>query len=116
MFESLLDPNPALAGAPITRSPEEQGRVDEGTRTLALYHYEACWFSARVRRAIEHLQLKIDKRDIMESADHRRALAEGGGRSTVPCLRIQHGDGQHQWLYESAAIIDYLLNRFGPPG
>jgi glutathione S-transferase len=37
----------------------------------------------------------------------RRELVEGGGRATVPCLRIER-DGEVHWLYESRDIIDYL--------
>jgi len=34
---------------------------------------------------------------------------EGGGRPTVPCLRILKEDGVF-WLYESEDIIEYLKN------
>ena len=44
--------------------------------------------------------------------DASRELLEGGGKTSVPCLRIQRGT-QVQWLYESLGIIEYLKSRFG---
>jgi glutathione S-transferase len=35
---------------------------------------------------------------------------QGGGRATVPCLKIRRGD-EVEWLYESRDIIDYLDRR-----
>jgi glutathione S-transferase len=49
-------------------------------------------------------------KDIMRDGDARRALIDGGGRATVPCLRIDRGE-QVLWLYESLDIIDYLESR-----
>ena len=34
-------------------------------------------------------------------------LVEGGGRQTVPCLRIEAEDGV-RWMYESLDIMRYL--------
>jgi glutathione S-transferase len=41
-------------------------------------------------------------------------LIEGGGRRTVPCLRIDGDDGQRVWMYESADIVAWLEERFAP--
>jgi glutathione S-transferase len=120
MFESWFSPNPA-APATLERSPEAQQRVDGQTSELALYHYESCMFCARVRQAIARLHLKIELRDIMCDGSHRQALEQGGGRTTVPCLRIGSGPDA-RWMYESADIIAYLAGRFsdsskpGDPG
>ncbi len=114
MFESWFESKPAEMPT-ITRSAEAQQRVDTQTADLALYHYESCMFCARVRKAIAGLNLKIELRDILRDANHRQALQLGGGRTTVPCLRIGLGkDGK--WMYESADIIAYLARRFGDTG
>ena len=114
MFESWFQPNSADMAA-LERSAEAQQCVDTQTANLALYHYESCMFCARVRKAIARLNLKIELRDILRDANHRQALELGGGRTTVPCLRIGSGD-DGQWMYESADIIAYLAGRFSDPG
>jgi glutathione S-transferase len=72
-------------------------------------------FCARVRRAIAALRLDIELRDVMLSREHHRELATFGGSSTVPCLRIgKDGDpARAEWMYESADIVAYLVERFG---
>ena len=35
-------------------------------------------------------------------------LIRGGGRGTVPCLRIERDTGDVEWLYESVDIVEYL--------
>ncbi len=72
-----------------------------------LFHYEACQFCQRVRRYARRAGIDLTLRDIRQEPHARRELVEGGGRPTVPCLRIEGEDGV-RWLYESAAIIDYL--------
>ncbi|MBK6658456.1 MAG: glutaredoxin [Proteobacteria bacterium] len=111
MLESWFSSSGSALTA-VERSPEEQRQVDLQTAELALYHYDSCMFCARVRKAIAGLNLKIELRDVLRDAGHRRELEQGGGRSTVPCLRIGLGkDGK--WMYESADIIAYLAKRFG---
>ncbi len=78
------------------------------TSGLSLYHYDSCPFCLRVRQVIQHLGLDIELRNIQLDPDHRAALLEGGGKTTVPCLRIEGGDGDVQWMYESTDIADYL--------
>lgn len=89
--------------------PEES--IADATETYVLYQYESCPFCYRVRRWLEHNGLQIESRDILRDPDARRALTEGGGRATVPCLRIER-NGTQRWLYESLDIIEYLSNRF----
>ena len=36
----------------------------------------------------------------------------GGGDLKVPCLRVEDGQGEVQWMYESGEIIGYLEGRF----
>ena len=111
MLESWFSA-PASDLPAVERSPENQQKVDMQTADLALYHYDSCMFCARVRKAIATLNLKIELRDVMRDAGHRRELVQGGGRSTVPCLRIGLGENG-KWMYESADIIAYLTKRFG---
>ena len=111
MLESWFSNNTSDLAA-VERSPEAQQKVDMESADLALYHYESCMFCARVRKAIATLNLKIELRDVMRDANHRRDLAQGGGSATVPCLRIGLGE-DGKWMYESADIIAYLAKRFG---
>ena len=39
---------------------------------------------------------------------HAQALMQGGGKTQVPCLRIEQSDGSVEWMYESNDIIEYL--------
>jgi glutaredoxin len=111
VFESWF--NDRSAAATVTRSAEEQLAVDVATRTLALYHYDSCIYCARVRSAIARLSLTLELRDIVREPRHRQALVAGGGRATVPCLRIADG-ADVRWMYESNEIIAYLSARFAP--
>ncbi|SEM08434.1 glutaredoxin family protein [Halomonas daqiaonensis] len=97
----------------IERSAEEQARVDEACRNLALYQFRTCPFCIKVRKEIARLGLNIERRDAQLDPEHRRELAEGGGRVKVPCLKIVHDDGTTEWLYESDDINAWLHRRFG---
>ncbi|MGM0536216.1 MAG: glutaredoxin family protein [Pseudomonadota bacterium] len=97
----------------IERSPDDQARADAACRNLALYQFRTCPFCIKVRKEIARLGLDIELRDAQLDPDHRRELAEGGGRVKVPCLRITHDDGTDEWLYESDAINAWLHRRFG---
>jgi glutaredoxin 2 len=72
-----------------------------------LYQYDSCPFCYRVRRFLGETNLDVELRDTLRDPQARRELVEGGGRSMVPCLRIER-DGEVSWLYESLDIIDYL--------
>lgn len=96
----------------ITRTPEEQARVDAVCDELALYQFQACPFCIRVRKEISRLGLNIEKRDAQKIPEHRQALEQGGGRIKVPCLRIAGTNGEDQWLYESDEINTWLNQRF----
>jgi glutathione S-transferase len=75
---------------------------------LALYNSDACWFCARVRQTIQQLGLDIEIRDAVGNGVHREDLRSGGGKTQVPCLRIEDGQGPVRWMYESADICRYL--------
>lgn len=72
-----------------------------------LYESPICGFCHRVRRFLEQAGIHVESRDTLRDPEARRELIAGGGRATVPCLRIDN-DGEVSWLYESLDIIDYL--------
>lgn len=72
-----------------------------------LFQYDSCPFCYRVRQFLHANDLNIPLRDTLHDLAARRELIEGGGRQTVPCLRIEREDGV-EWLYESLAIVHYL--------
>ncbi len=74
---------------------------------FTLYHFASCPFCIRVRQVIDELGINIEQRDTLLNPAYRQELLEGGGSSTVPCLKIEE-KGQTRWQYESADIIQYL--------
>lgn len=98
----------------IVRAPDEQRRIDQQCRHLALYQFKTCPFCIKVRRELRRLSLTIETCDARNNGAHRQALLKGGGEVTVPCLRITDEQGANQWLYESSDIIRYLEQRFSP--
>jgi len=98
----------------VQRSAGAQNIVDQQTSALKLYQYEACPFCVKVRRAMQRQSLIIGTRDVKRCNTARVELLGGGGKLKVPCLRIEHEQGQIEWLYESAEIIKYLESKFAP--
>ncbi|MGZ3429474.1 MAG: glutaredoxin family protein, partial [Polyangia bacterium] len=98
---------------PLARSADEQARTDEATRSLALYHFQACPYCRKARRDIRLLGLHIEERDIKRDRARKEELVAGGGKKQVPCLRIAEPDGTVRWMYESRDIARYLRGRFG---
>lgn len=96
----------------IVRTPEAQQKVDMQTKSLALYQFKTCPFCIKVRRVMNGLSLNIELRDAQNNQQHREALLQGGGRIKTPCLRITDEQGNSQWMYESADIIQYLRKNF----
>ena len=47
-------------------------------------------------------------RDILLDREAYDDLIQGGGKGTVPCLRIERDTGDVEWLYESVDIVEYL--------
>lgn len=73
----------------------------------SLYYSPYCPFCMRVLNVIKTLPLEITLKNIDQDIAAARELVQGGGQSMVPCLRIDN-DGETQWMYESADIIQYL--------
>ncbi|TNF94296.1 MAG: glutaredoxin [Gammaproteobacteria bacterium] len=97
---------------PIERSEEEQAAIDEQTRSMAMYEFQACPYCVKTRRALKRLNLKIECRDALNNQEYKQELTTKGGKFQVPCLRINDKD-QDIWMYESSDIIKYLDQRFG---
>jgi glutathione S-transferase len=80
-----------------------------------LFQYDSCPFCYRVRRYLDEAGIEIELRDTLRDPAARAELIAGGGRPTVPCLRIERLDPGHEgevrWLYESLDIIRYLEER-----
>jgi glutaredoxin len=81
---------------------------------LALYHSPTCLYCMMTRRVIDRLGVEIELKNIDKDPDALAELIDGGGRRTVPCLRIDDASGHRRWMYESADIIAYLEERFAP--
>ena len=94
------------------RESEQQGKVDEVTKQYSLYHFNACPFCVKVRRAMRRLNLKIELRDAKTQGPCRLELQQKGGKIKVPCLRIDHPDGETEWMYESGDIVAFLAKTF----
>lgn len=99
----------------MQRDPADQARVEQKASTLALYQYHGCPFCIKVRRELHRLNVPIELRDPSKDPAHREALLEGGGKTMVPCLRIDEA-GKSRWMYESSDIIAWLRQEFGPTG
>jgi len=72
-----------------------------------LYYSSFCFFCQKVLMSLKGRQHSIDLVNVNESG-RRQELITGGGKSQVPCLRIEQQDGAVQWMYESDDILDYL--------
>jgi glutaredoxin len=72
-----------------------------------LFKTDLCGYCYRVRDFAEQQGISLTLRDTMTDMEAFRELLQGGGRSTVPCLKIQRAD-ETVWMYESMDIIDYL--------
>lgn len=94
----------------IKREATLQQKIDQETKKLQLFQFEACPFCVKVRRKIRSNSLKIALVDA-KKPQNKQLLTEQGGKGKVPCLRIEE-DNKVTWMYESSDIIQYLENRF----
>ncbi len=80
------------------------------TNHLALYYSKYCYFCQKVLMKLSgRNDLEIELRSTSDR-QHASDLIQGGGKTQVPCLRIDDGRGNVQWMYESDDIIQYLSN------
>ena len=92
----------------VKRPTEEQAKLDESTQNITLYQFKTCPFCMKVRREIKRQSLNIELRDAQHDQQHRQQLLSGGGQIKVPCLTVKNKAGDHNWLYESDNVIEYL--------
>ncbi len=84
---------------------------------LSLYYSPYCPFCHRVLDALVELGLmpdleknkagNITLKNTASDQVAKTELKNGGGKTTVPCLRIER-DGKIEWLYESMDIVAFL--------
>ena len=78
------------------------------TEQYVLYHYDSCLYCRGVRQFLDGVDMRIPMRDILLDREAHIDLVRGGGKGTVPCLRIERDVDDVEWLYESADIVEYL--------
>ncbi|KAJ1616241.1 hypothetical protein T492DRAFT_1107978 [Pavlovales sp. CCMP2436] len=83
----------------------------EPVPTLTLYEFEGCPFCRRVREVVTYLDLACDIVPCGRGSRHRSEVVSRGGKSQFPYLVDTASGGME--LYESADIINYLLERYG---
>ena len=96
----------------VQRDADAQSKVDQETAKLTLYQFQACPFCVKVRMSMKRLGLTIQTKDANRSDEARGELLVGGGKLTVPCLKIENDSGEVTWMYESSDIVAYLEGRF----
>lgn len=74
---------------------------------LALYYSKYCFFCQKVMMFLRGRDIALELRSTSDR-ENAQALIAGGGKSQVPCLRIENPDGEVEWMYESDDIIRYL--------
>ena len=75
-----------------------------------LFKSDTCGFCLRLQSFLQSRGMQIPMRDVHREEGAFRELLQGGGRTTVPCLRIEREDGV-EWMFESADIMRYLAAR-----
>lgn len=103
--------NAVFSPKPMKREAAQQQQIDDEMRRIQLYQFEACPFCVKVRRTAKRLNLPLETRDAKQ-ASWEQELINGGGKRKVPCLRVEQDNGEIEWMYESADIINYLEQRF----
>ena len=74
----------------------------------ALYYYDQCPFCQMVLTVLKNSSVKVELCNTLQDPKNRQDLIQGGGRATVPCLKIEDDNGQVQWMFESRDIATYL--------
>ncbi len=76
-----------------------------------LFKTDICGFCYRVQAFLDLNGIEIPLRDVNRDPAAFRELLQEGGRTTVPCLRIERG-GEVEWMFESMDIIQYITARY----
>ena len=91
----------------VRRSQADQRALDKQCESMALYQFRGCPFCVKVRRELYRLNMRVELRDIEKHKAFKDELLAGGGKTMVPCLKIESDQGV-QWMYESSDINAYL--------
>jgi len=78
------------------------------TKKYSLYYSKYCYFCQKVLMFLRgNKDVDIELRSTSDR-QHAGDLLTGGGKTQVPCLKVEDGSGNVQWMYESDDIIAYL--------
>lgn len=61
-----------------------------------------------VKQFLSSRNIDIPMRNTMSDIEAYKELIKGGGRPTVPCLRIERSGQNVEWLYESLDIMNFI--------
>ena len=78
------------------------------TEQYVLYKTDTCPFCSMVRRFLDARGVELAMRDTAREPEAHAELVAGGGRPTVPCLKITSAEGDVHWMYESMDIMRFL--------
>lgn len=78
---------------------------------LELYELRSCPYCAKVRKALDHLDLAYESHEVPSSRANRSRVQEISGQSGVPVL-VDHTNGV-EGMPESDDIVDYLYSEYG---
>ena len=92
----------------MNRDVDEQKKLDALLKNHSMYQFHTCPFCVKVRRYLRKNSLNIEIRDARSDLKFRKELKEFGGKTQVPCLRIEKSQNDIAWLYESDDIISYF--------
>ncbi len=84
--------------------------MSDSGESYQLFKTDLCGFCYRVRHFLQGHGVDIPLRDVNQDPAAFKELLAGGGRTTVPCLRIQRGD-EVEWMFESRDIMAYLAEK-----
>ncbi len=84
------------------------GIIKPMNESYVLYQTDICPFCAMVRRFLDTKGIELPTRNTQHEPGAREELIAGGGKATVPCLKITDESGAVQWMYESMDIMRYL--------
>ncbi len=103
----ILFTNRITLPTPILRKNIEQAKIDEKTKNLTVYQFEACPFCVKVRRFFKRESLNIDLVDAKQES-FKQELIQNGGKQKVPCLKVELKNKSVRWIYESNDIIEFI--------
>jgi glutathione S-transferase len=85
------------------------GRV-QPEQPLELFEFEACPYCRKVREVLTELDIAYVCRPCPKGSNNRKTVVERGGKALFPFL-VDPNTGVE--MYESEAIVTYLLERYG---